>query len=489
MMRIKAFILLCFTIIQVFKAQPPSKFFNKFGSFGIDEGYSITETYNRQYALCGSTSSYGYGATDAIIMVIDSMGQKLWEKNYGGALTDVATSLLFNPADSGYYFTGFSNSIGNGGYDVYVVRTDKSGNILWQKSFGGIDWDFGRKMIFANDGNLLICGKTYSKSYGKSDAYILKVNNITGSLIWDKHFGGINDDEFRSVRITGDGHYLFAGQTNSYNDISGDIYFLKTNLNGDSVYTKTYGLINKTDFANDIAVESNTSYILGGGSQSYSSSLTDAYIFKINNNGDSLWLRNYGNLDVNQESTNVFHLNNTVGTYAITYSDINFAFYKRDPKGLILNNEGYYIVGNSFGETEDEELHEVVKTSDNGFIGVGYTNSYGSQLKDVFVVKFDSAFSYGGKLINVQKYFGFGSQLKVYPTLLSKELVEITIELDGEFNYALSDMTGRVIVHENKVNTQNVNKTKVDLSILEAGIYIINVQQNAKSSSIKIIKN
>jgi hypothetical protein len=482
-------ILLCLCLVHLFKAQAPSKFYTKFGGFGIDEGFSITETYDKHYALCGSTSSYGFGATDAFIIVIDSMGQKLWEKNYGGALTDVATSILFNPADSGYFFAGYSNSIGNGGYDVYVARTDKQGNLLWQTGFGGNDWDFGRKMIFANDGNLIICGKTYSKSYGKSDAYLIKVNQNNGNLIWEKHFGGNNNDEFKSVSLTPDGFIVAAGKTESYGDEKGDIFIMRTNLNGDSLFSKTYGLIGKEDFANNVVIENSSTYILGGGSESYAASMMDAYIFKISSNGDSLWLRNYGNTGLNQEATDVFFINNTAGTYAIAYSDENFAFFKRDPKGLILNNQGYYITGNSFGENEDEELYHVTQTSDKGFIGVGYTESYGSQLKDVYVVKFDSVFSYGGKLINVNKHIFNNKTIKVYPTLLTQTNSEIIIDAEEDLSYTLLDLRGRVIIDENTTNKRFVDKTKVDTKNLENGLYILNLKQNNQIINIRIIKN
>ena len=487
----KRFNSICFILLScsLLLAQAPSKFYNKFGGFGSEQGYQIKETYNRQYILCGVTGSYGYGGNDAFLMLIDSMGQKIWEKNYGGALTDVAKSVLFNPADSGYFFAGYSNSIGNGGYDVYAVRTDKTGNIIWQNSFGGLDWDFGEELIFSNDGNLIVCGKTYSKKYGKSDACIYKINSANGQLMWEKVYGGPENDDFRSVILTTDNYLVFAGRTESYQDIAGDMYLMKTNLNGDSVLFKSYGLKNKNDYANCVAAETNTAFILGGGSESYAEALTDAFIFKITANGDSVWLRNYGNNGLSQEATDVFYINNNAGTYAIAYSDINFAFYKRDPKGLILNVQGYYITGNSFGENEDEELHHVTKTSDKGFIGVGYTKSYGSVLEDIYVVKFDSTFLYGGKLINVKNLAKPNNHLKVYPTLLNSVQTEITIEYAGNFSYFIYDLTGRSIINETTVNNTDVDKYILDTKNLENGFYFLNIRIDTSIYSVKLIKN
>jgi hypothetical protein len=470
-------------------AQAPSKFYNKFGGFGSEEGFGIKETINRQYIISGTTSSFGYGGKDATLILIDSMGQKIWEKHYGGALTDVAKSVLFNPSDSGFIFAGFSNSIGNGGYDIYVVRTDKKGDILWQNSFGGLDWDFGEDLLFSNDGHLIVCGKTYSKKYGKSDGCIYKINSASGQMMWEKIYGGPENDDFRSVILTTDNFYVFAGRTESYSDVSGDIYLLKTNLNGDSVLSKTYGLKNKNDYANSIAAETSTAYILGGGSESYSEALTDAFIFKIASNGDSLWLRNYGNNGLGQEATDVFYLNNGAGAYAIAYSDINFAFYKRDPKGLILNDQGYYITGNSFGENEDEELHQVTKTTDQGFIGVGYTRSYGSILEDVYVVKFDSTFLYGGKLINVKNYIKTPDNLKVYPTILNQSTPELTIEFKDCITFSIQDGSGRKVFEETTINNSGVDKYNLDIKFLEKGFYTLNIKIGIESYCVKLIKN
>ncbi|MBK6523605.1 MAG: hypothetical protein IPG08_15535 [Sphingobacteriaceae bacterium] len=114
-------------------AQPPSKWYNRFGGAGIDIGYGVKETYERHYIVAGSTSSFGYGATDAYLVLVDSMGQKVWDKTYGGVMADVAKAIVVNPVDSGFIFTGYTGSIGNGGYDVYLVRTDKNGTIIWQK--------------------------------------------------------------------------------------------------------------------------------------------------------------------------------------------------------------------------------------------------------------------------------------------------------------------------------------------------------------------
>ena len=253
----KKILFICFIVLGFnLSAQPPSKWYNKFGGSGIDIGYGVKETYERHYIVAGSTSSFGYGATDAYLILVDSMGQKVWDKTYGGVMADVAKAVVVNPVDSGFIFTGYTGSIGNGGYDVFLARTDKNGNLIWQKSFGGLDWDFGNDIVMGPDGNVVICGYTYNSKYGKKDGYILKVNSGTGALMWEKKYGGVEDDEFRAVKVTNDNFIIFTGETKSYADITGDIYFFKTNATGDSVLCKQLGRINTEDFGN-LAIDFN----------------------------------------------------------------------------------------------------------------------------------------------------------------------------------------------------------------------------------------
>ncbi len=477
-------------MLGTLSAQPPNKFYNKFGGFGIDIGYGVKETYNRRYIICGSTSSYGYGALDGFLMLVDSMGQKVWEKNYGGALTDEARRVVVNPADSGFVFVGHTNSMGNGGYDLWLVRTNKHGQLIWQRTFGGTDWDFGMDLILSPDGNILLCGKSFNARYGKYDAWVLKAQMSNGDLLWQKFYGGAEDDDFRSIKLTPDSKIVLTGQTSSMGDIAGDIYLFTTNLSGDSLLAKKYGMPGKKDFANDIVVESANEYILGGGTESYATSFTDAFIFKMDNLGDSIWLRNYGNSGLAQESVKITLMKNTTGRYGISYSDINFPSFKRDPKNLILSDQGYYIVGHSFGESEDEELYDLVKVSDGGFIGVGYTKSFGSILDDVFLVKYDSSFVYGGKIIGVQEInFNPSQNLLIYPTVIKEENPLCYIKCNNKPRYVnIYSVSDSRIIKSTETDEITTNLYSFSLGDLPKGIYIINFINNGFVVNFKLIR-
>jgi hypothetical protein len=479
------FLCICFNV----NAQPPSKWYNKFGGYGVDIGYGIKETYKRNYIAVGSTSSFDVGSIDAYMVLIDSMGVKVWEKTFGGALADVAKSVIVNPVDSGFIFAGYTSSFGFGGYDVYVVRTDKNGNMIWQKSFGAVDWDFGNEIVLAPDGNVIICGYTYSMGYGKKDGYLLKVNSTNGGLMWQKYYGGAEDDEFRSLRIIASSTLVLTGETKSYNDVTGDIYFLKTDLNGDSLLYRSYGLKNEEDFGNSIIQNIYLNgYVIAGGTESYSTWGKDAFIFGISGIGDSLWLVNYGNPNYHQEAIDVVAtITNTFqAAYVLSYSDVDLPVFKRNPKNLLLDANGIYYTGNAFGSYEDEELTDLSNATDKGFIGIGYTRGFGAADQDVFVVKYDSTAFYGGNLIGINEGKAMvKDHVRIFPSVLTNEFPVLTIESDKEFYFFVYDLYGKQILggSANKDPFASIN-----LKDLSPGIYMINVKQGQKSSNFKIIK-
>ena len=180
----RTLILLFIFSTAILNSQPPSRFYTKFGGNGDDIGYSGKQTLDGQYIVAGSTSSYGNGNTDVYLVKVDSMGMLLWEKYIGGFGNDVGKSVI-QLADSGYVITGFTNSFGAGGYDAYTIRTDKNGNVIWQKTFGGLDWDFASDLVLGSDGNIFVVGNTVSFGAGKKDGFVLKYD-LLGNLIWQR---------------------------------------------------------------------------------------------------------------------------------------------------------------------------------------------------------------------------------------------------------------------------------------------------------------
>src|SRR5689334_20157735 len=237
------------------------KFQRTYGGNGSDEGRCVKQTWDGGYIIAGSTSSFGAGAVDVYLLKVDSVGNVQWQKTFGGNNIDRGYSLDIT-ADSGYVICGFTNSFGFGGYDAYLIRTDQNGDTLWTKTYGGTDWDFGYSVKQTNDGGFIITGGTYSFGNGDEDFYIIKTN-LSGDTLWTKAYGGSNMDVANAIQQTNDSAYIICGNTLSFGAGATDIYLIKINPSGNVIWNKTYGGINEEE-GNSVQQTSDGGFIIAG---------------------------------------------------------------------------------------------------------------------------------------------------------------------------------------------------------------------------------
>ena len=272
----------------VASAQPPKKFYCTYGGNGYDVGYDVKQTLDGGYAIVGSTSSFGQGNTDMYLLKLDSMGQKVFQTSFGGVSNEIGKSIV-QLADSSYVMAGYTSSSGVGGYDVFLVKADKVGNLLWQKTIGGSDWDFANSLQATLDGGFIIAGTTYSYGKGNADGYIIKTDAM-GDTTWTKTYGGLKDDEFKSVVELSDGNFAITGYTKSFNDSLGDVWAIKLNTSGDTLWRKFYGGV-KEDFGNQIIEHPSGDFFIAGGTESFGVNKMNGYVLHLDNNGNYIFQR------------------------------------------------------------------------------------------------------------------------------------------------------------------------------------------------------
>jgi hypothetical protein len=201
-----------------------------YGGVNDDFVSSTALTNDGGYIISGSTESFGTGTVDIYLIKTDSVGDTLWTKTYGGDSSDYGSSIE-QTNDGGYIIAGSTNSFGAGLNDVYLIKTDANGDTLWTKTFGGNDHDGGSSVCQTSDGGYIILGSTFSFGAGEGDVYLIKTD-ANGDTIWTKTFGGNNPDAGCSVEQTNDGGYIAAGYTYSFGLGGSDVYLIKTDANG-----------------------------------------------------------------------------------------------------------------------------------------------------------------------------------------------------------------------------------------------------------------
>jgi hypothetical protein len=262
-----------------------------FGGAGDDEGWSVQQTSDGGYIIAGAAASYGAGGLDAWLVKTDSGGNKVWDKTFGGAREDWGFSVQ-QTSDGGYIITGQAASYGAGGSDAWLIKTDSGGNKVWDKTFGGAREDWGFSVQQTSDGGYIITGQAASYGAGGSDAWLIKTDS-GGNKVWDKTFGGAGNDVGFSVRQTSDGGYIIAGYTYSYGVGNYDAWLVKTDSGGSKVWEKTFGGV-EDDGGLSVQQTSDGGYIIAGAAASYGAGGLDAWLVKTDSGGNKVWDKTFG---------------------------------------------------------------------------------------------------------------------------------------------------------------------------------------------------
>ncbi|KCZ70793.1 hypothetical protein ANME2D_02818 [Candidatus Methanoperedens nitroreducens] len=295
-----------------------------FGGINNESAASVQQTSDGGYIIAGTTFTYGEGGSDAWIIKTDSGGKRLWDKTFGGINNESAASVQ-QTSDGGYIIAGTTFTYGAGESDAWLIKTDANGNRLWDKTFGGIENEWAASVQQTSDGGYIIAGTTFSYGAGGSDAWLIKTD-ANGSRLWDKTFGGTGNESAASIQKTSDDGYIIAGTTFTYGAGGSDAWLLKTDANGSRLWDKTFGGVNN-EWASSIQQTSDDGYIISGTTFSYGAGGSDAWLIKTDANGSRLWDKTFGGVNnesaasVQQTSDGGYIISGTTFSYGAGGSD------------------------------------------------------------------------------------------------------------------------------------------------------------------------
>ena len=249
----------------------------------LDKAYSVQQISDGGYILAGTTLSFGAGSDDIFLIKTDANGNIIWAKTYGGASYDNAFSVQ-QTSDGGYIVAGYTSSFGAGGGDIFLIKTDANGNIIWAKTYGGTDFEVAYSVQQTSDGGYIVAGGTYSFGADSFDVFLIKTD-ANGNISWSKTYGGADDDRAESVQQTSDGGYIVAGWTASFGAGGLDAFLIKTDANGNIIWAKTYGGTDK-DEAFSVQHTSDGGYIVAGWTGSFGAGWRDIFLIKTDANGN-----------------------------------------------------------------------------------------------------------------------------------------------------------------------------------------------------------
>jgi hypothetical protein len=354
---------------------PPVQWEKTFGGSSADDGFSVQQTTDGGYIIAGDTWSFGAGRQDVYLIKTDSLGNMRWQKTFGGKNDEYGTSVQ-QTSDGGYIITGGTYSFGAGGEDVYLIKTDSVGNLQWQRTFGGgNDNEYGTSVRQTSDGGYIITGAWFV------DICLIKTDS-SGNLLWQKTLGGSRSDKGYSVQQTSDGGYIIAGDTQSFGTGSAsNVYLIKTDPEGNLLWQKTFGGTND-DYGTSVQQTTDGGYIITGVTQFFVAGKYDIYLVKTDSAGNLMWQNIFGG---NDDDYGASVQQTADGGYIIAgiteqLNDADVYLIKTDSSGNMERKK-------TFGGGGDERGWSVQQTSDGGYIVAGWTTPVLAGNYDVYVIK------------------------------------------------------------------------------------------------------
>ena len=324
-----------------------------------------------------------------VILVLPLFGQApdtLWTKVYGGTGNDWGYSIQ-PTSDGGYIIVGFTDSFGAGNTDIWLLKVNSNGDTVWTKTFGGAEEDEGWCVLETTDGGYIISGHTKSFGPGEEDLWLIKTN-ITGDTVWTKIYGGLDDDKYFILRQTLGQGYIILGQTRSIGAGFDDLWVLKTDVDGDTIWTKTYG-DSLDNNVGSIELTMDGGYIITGTTELNSSGEQDIWLIKINEYGDTLWTKKIGGYSSERITPNSVQQTSD-GGYIIFASSESYGSGGEDVWLIKTDENGDTLWTRSYGGSQDDVSICGHQTSDDGYILLARTSSYGAGQIDIWLIRTDS---------------------------------------------------------------------------------------------------
>lgn len=408
--------------------------------------------------VSGNKTAANKGGFDFWIIKMDTLGNEIWQKSFGGTGDDFLSDVI-ELSDGSVVLVGSSDSPisgdksedSNGQFDYWVIKIDQNGNVLWEKTIGGDAIDYAETVTIDMNENIIVSGRSASslsgdkteESYGSFDLWILKLD-ANGVVLWDKALGGAAGEMSSDIFISNDNIFITASSTSGISGTksedsrgSFDFWITKLSLNGDVLMDKTLGG-NSTDILTASKLMPSGDLIIAGFSESIVSGEVQ---IPSHNNSQDFWILVVDTSDLNIKSQ-----------------------YK-------------------FGGDSDDSPFGIMETENNSLLIFGTSNSDVSGDKtlpskgqsDFWLLELSTDLSTS----NIIKE----EILSIYPNPTTNTFKILNLPEGESFDLKVVDMMGKSVL-QSKVSS--VNST-VDVNSLSSGMYTLQMFDEKKSYTSKLI--
>jgi hypothetical protein len=502
----------CIFITNTMTSQAPAIEWSKcYGGSSSEELHAIYPTSDGGYIMGGQTQSADgdvtnqLGWSDCWVVKIAANGAIQWQKSYGSAEWEVLYDIK-PTTGGGYVFVGRSTSnqgdltSNYGSDDVWVVKLNNSGNIQWQRSYGGSSHEDPRCIIQTSDGGYAVSGYSWSSNHdvdsnqGQGDMWILKINS-TGNIQWKKSFGSTEYDEAYMIEQTSDGGYIVAGYAGAANgDVTGhhggmDAWAIKLNSSGNVEWKKCYGGTSDEWFSS-VKQTPDGGFIFFGDTESEDGDVSsvngssDMWLVKTNSTGNIQWEKTFGGSSYEEGA--YLSLTNDGGYIVTGYTasndmDVTGNHGDIDYWVVKLSSSGNIQWQKCMGGPEEDEGYAVIQTADNGYMVLGYSNSDGGDVTgghgdyDAWLVKLSGTVGMDEEqttLINTTS---------IYPNPASTHITLSNITRGAVIS--IHDSNGK-LMHQAVVND---TQATINTAQYASGVYMVQVKHNNTKETHRLV--
>lgn len=358
----------------------PSKYFlNTLNISEYDEGFDVAELPDGGFIFAGRTWMAHTASIDVLLVRTDAEGVVLWKKTFGGVYEDQAYSVE-QTSDDGFIIAGTTESYTNGFTDIWLIKTDAQGTMLWNRSYGGTSYDYGLDVRECFNGGYIVAGQSQQPLSGGKYGMLLRTDEL-GNEIWNKLYGGRDGDIVASVDQLGDGGFVVAGATTSATTGSSALWVFKTSPSGEIVWERTVSDSLSTVGTRLQALTDGSVAVIGYSMPPYVQTSNLLFV-RLDQSGDV--------------TVNTILYENAFGTGIDETADGGFVVcgytnpYSGDGADIVLSRvsrDGEVLWTRLIGGRRRDRAAAVVVTRDNGYMITGSTRSYGQGDLDLLMLK------------------------------------------------------------------------------------------------------
>jgi hypothetical protein len=457
---------------------------------GYDYGEGVVQLDDSSYAICGSSSSFQNGASQSFLLKVDSLGNRIWSMNYGGTESESARRVM-HLNNFGYALAGYTNSSGYGNYDFHLIKTDENGQMEWERTYGSAGWDRVNDAAMTRDTGFVLIGETNFDLNNGNDIYIVRTNSI-GDTIWTKTIGGAGDDAANAIERYNDSLFVVAGEMYITDSLKTKPYLLYLKDDGSVLFEDTLMYAGSFEL-NDIIIVNDTLQAIG----SHKMELGDEWnwtIYLFNMQSNSIPLIGF----YSGGNPGDYHGDLVTDYGSGAYRYVGFS-HENHPMAFEIGLD--FMVGqmnSSLTAWLQDACHvnrpktdygnQMISTSDGGAAVVGYREDIGIGGSSVFLLKIGRNEMYPitdavfsyDPIVKTLE-LDLKSEFSVYPNPASS-IVNVTLDDLEKYNLVVRDMNGKMVLSM-VVSGQAV----IDVSNLTSGVYTVEVLYNNRRTLKRIV--